>query len=1159
MLRKLTGGISKRSAKTPTDQAVPSTTFLPSFAPNNNNNNKSNSNNNSNYYYSNELPNHGSQMYKPSPQVPLQKVYTSNDKLPDRYVAGDSIPMSKSHTTPSLLMASKNQQLLAPNMPIQPSAISNSNNGSNSTIISTAYANRSQPNLTVQHEINNSIKKNTPSHIVTPNFQYPKRAPPPLTPLNTAHQPHSSSSRKKSQRAQNERSARSAPGTPVQQFHPAFQGSRVDYSHSSKASLSSLADLEESLNNIIDAHRKEPVPAIPAHIIAKLEQLNDNNNSAASLPIMNDHRPRNPHGALTINTDDRSLQHSHSVNGATQPSTSPYLPTASPGGKWLRHRQQTPSFIAPPPPSESPPVHLRNSVISSRASTLAANGNGIRQSSNIYSFSAVAPLSSNTPVITRSMADSSASMSPRSPNMSNNTASHHIGSQLQASVSVTTLRPISELSMDDKAKEHNNRRPNTTLRANDGLKLTVPGLTLSNQDTNRVQSLHDADYIDYPDVTQQLIARMMTDTQSYKPLSAGEFNKLSDELSMLQARLSILRDAHAKEVRILDCAVSLLQLHRGGKNKRAERKAMDELQIAYEKVSKVLLDLWRLSLRMAEVRSQMNDHQSAVLRVGMSRLDATNRRLLTARDRKRRTIVSSVLFSETDMALIDSMKEKNANMNEHLQVDKDKADKNAQALLEAEARIRELEEALVETNEDLERAREETESAKRACETEASTAASARYQLQEVGRLLALIAPNAVLDDNEHHHGSLNDATHRISATSTGSNIILSRLEHVHDEVEDYRHRIRQLEEELIKQSQAAIDSEFADTSHLEEDERDYNTSNDKPYDLAAVDTIAEIRQASEDELNSLRQQLEARSVEVSDLREQLEEACCDVRDLELCQESIVTPLQDMFSVLPPAPSTIADDDTSCTFTFPGFLARVEALRYKYTVLAKDSSVRQLDDRLSTSRNSAQSSSSQHLSYISGAMSSTRDSTYNDSEMDASMHAISSASLSRIQVIASPLKHNKPMDFTPQYPSILKGAEHLQSQRHEIKTAERIASGGKNGQNELGEHRTSDGSTSSLTQIGQSYDMTREDSDYSNDAAQLMTPMSYSASSSVPVMPKKQPYEAHDHDQLARLSPSLQPWPMVDPKHAMMYNHSSGLDRLLDQLDSITPHEQQQS
>ncbi|RKP09759.1 hypothetical protein THASP1DRAFT_28444 [Thamnocephalis sphaerospora] len=404
---------------------------------------------------------------------------------------------------------------------------------------------------------------------------------------------------------------------------------------------------------------------------------------------------------------------------------------------------------------------------------------------------------------------------------------------------------------------------------------------------------------------------------------------------MLQARVGILRDAHAKEARILDCAVSLLELHRSKKNKRAERKAVDELQIAHEKVDKVLLDLWRLSSRVSEVRAQLNCHQSAVLRAGLKRVDEMNRRLLAARERRRKSVVASVYLSDADISLMDGIAEDAAaqggqaggatlkSMHPH-----------SRALMLAEERIKELEVALMETNEELEQARCDAEGAKRACEAEASSSAEARYQVHEVERILSMILPSdgESLADIERASDQTPDMHTRGSESPSTSARMLRRLGRVQEEVEGYRGRIRQLEEQAMEQPHPSADTSLelrADNTSLSSREDSHATAQSAEIQAAMAALQAE-KCALEEETAHLREQLEARTNEAEDLREQLDETCRDVRDLELCQESIVAPLQELYEVLPPADNDLPEGDDTQGFSFPGFLSRVETLMMEH-------------------------------------------------------------------------------------------------------------------------------------------------------------------------------------------------------------------------------------
>ncbi|KAI8057931.1 hypothetical protein BDF22DRAFT_14398 [Syncephalis plumigaleata] len=1171
MLRKLTGGSGKKSVKSYADREMSPTITSPTFAPNR-----------GSADYNSKHPN--SRQHEQQPHmiytIPMQQTQSSNGPLggggggqyPAPIIGG--APMVKSQTAPSPLMVKSNGQQRqywpASNAPTSPP------NRPPPKMIDTNIAShrsnavdRLQPGNVDRHGVNQSAKHSTPSHIITPNFQYPRRSPSAVTPLNTPYNNSNSNSNNNSFDQDNlhhprtNRPARSAPGTPVEHRRPSPHMTRVDHSHSSKASLSSLADLEESINNIIDSHRNEPVPSIPAHIVAKLEAMENGDSPRSPGPVS----PQRNKSSTTLNS---YASHTNA------------MPSTMDGENTTRRRQITPSFIAPPPPSKLPPVHLRTSMSGNRAS--------------------LAPLHGNT-----------------SPKNSTHARNSHIATglngQAQASTSLTSSsRIIPELTINNASNANNTNNMQhgasvpSYLSPSGPVHSNAKRRTLTAQEMERFPSFGD-DIADNPLVTQQQIARMIADTQSYRVLSSEEYGKLSDEYSMLQARLGILRDAHAKEVRILDCALSLLQLHRGKKNKRAERKAMDELQFAHEKVNKVLLDLWRLNSRMAEVRAEMNNHQAAILRVGIARLESTNRRLRMERERKRRTVVSSVLFSEMDMSLIEKMNERNSNSNSS---SNDNA-VQSQALVEAEARITELEEVLMEINEDLERAREESESAKRACETEASTAASARHQLQEVGRLLALISPSTALEDKKYdlldttarlNGGSGdgdNNAMDRASGISTHSNIILSQLERMHDEVDSYRHRIRELEEELMKQAVLPSEHDTLETGHLVEEDEEREGSGaaqGKSYDTAVTDAIAEIRKASEDELESLRHQLEERTIEVSDLREQLEEACCDVRDLELCQESIVTPLQDMFSVLPPAPKSIADDDASCPFTFPGFLARVEALRYKYSLIAKGNQQYSIDVRSPASPLSIRSPASPRLSYISGAASSAHDSIYNDSEADAPISTVASASLSRIQIVKSPLispyqgqTNHSPVFDNDNHPYKMPMNNNSSSNESGISSSQHQLLLNPNGKHAatnrrhledspiLPSRRSSIASSSSLAhETDEHHDNYRHDSDHSEDGLRLYTPSSHSTSISAQHSPRfdpahisnsanigvaiaptsstsmhrKRQFNISDH-QLQPIAQAVQAWTMNNrPESETMFNHSSGLDRLINQLDSIT-------
>ncbi|RKP09760.1 hypothetical protein THASP1DRAFT_28445 [Thamnocephalis sphaerospora] len=382
------------------------------------------------------------------------------------------------------------------------------------------------------------------------NFEYPKRSASPLTEEGFAmsskpaprsaltgqaslpdlgrHTPSSSSG------------ANSAVSMPVmargQKSPSPSQDERGHRSaHGSRGSLSSLADLEVSLHSIVESHRKQPMPPLPTHLISPR-----NNPDAQPDELSHAGLPRSvsqPHLVLPDRKDSGDSASTLSVGEAEA--------TRS-------HTRRTPSFVPPPPPLQSPPIHLQKQA-SSNSFTARSNVNSplppltlspthaasprLPSSPRQLAPSPIPPLvpavlappppkplvSSASPVPPMSPPPPMSPMTPTQTGMSGGVAATRpLASAAQTIQQASVAQRRGVVSPAPSAPAHMLRKTSETSSPPQSLPQSRKG---SQATINLAMAAAGGDN---STVSQHAIMRVLTDTKAYKILPPTEFNKLFD-------------------------------------------------------------------------------------------------------------------------------------------------------------------------------------------------------------------------------------------------------------------------------------------------------------------------------------------------------------------------------------------------------------------------------------------------------------------------------------------------------------------------------------------------------------------------------------------------------------------------------------------------------
>ncbi|RKP14907.1 hypothetical protein BJ684DRAFT_18718 [Piptocephalis cylindrospora] len=483
-------------------------------------------------------------------------------------------------------------------------------------------------------------------------------------------------------------------------------------------------------------------------------------------------------------------------------------------------------------------------------------------------------------------------------------------------------------------------------------------------------AVHHAQEKENQGMEKQWIDQILLESSSFTRVSPQDFSLLVEEERVLTSRIGILAEAHVRESRIRDSASSLASLHHS--NKKTKKKALAELLTAECKVSRVLVDLWRLEGKRADVRQKMGRARSAILRDGLQASEERCRKLEAAREIRRKSVVQSVHARES------------LSLSSHSPAPGDRDTTGATTLLAAtgqmlalRARVEELEGVLLETNEELTRARQERKGAVELMEEERRRVTERDRELEEVGQVVRkirsvgedewLVQEEEEKKEDKGDQKEKSDRERRISISP-----MVARLQGLQEDLERSEGQVKILKGQLSEQEQQHRDEVKRLRSALphegmEEDEEDSSQDSSLSGDIPSAGRLA--HQGSKDSLSAgwsgpshhrqgshstqytamtsqststfrpgssgsgrpgapsaLCRMLTQKESECRELRDKLVELRRDIRELELGQEEMIGPIEELWEELPLDPK-----EPMGPFTLPVFLSRVSRLIHHRT------------------------------------------------------------------------------------------------------------------------------------------------------------------------------------------------------------------------------------
>lgn len=388
------------------------------------------------------------------------------------------------------------------------------------------------------------------------------------------------------------------------------------------------------------------------------------------------------------------------------------------------------------------------------------------------------------------------------------------------------------------------------------------------------------------------------------------------------------------------------------------------------------MDLWRLEGKRAEVRQQMGRARSVILRDGLQASEDRCRKLEAAREVRRKSVVQSVHARES-MSLSSQVQ---------MFGEKDGVGSNGNLastaqILALRSRVEELEGVLLETNEELTRARQERKGAVELMEEERRRVVERDREIEEVGRVVRKLRSvgEGEWTDHEGRSKVTGSKEHRASISP-----MVARLQGLQEDLERSEVEIKSLKSQLVDQDRQyreeikRLRSALPQGSSLEHSLRDDGEGEESSQESSISGDGLSVRhlvhQGSKDSLSAgiptspthhrqgshstqytsitsqtaqtsstfrpgssgsgrpgtspsapsaLCRMLTRRETECRDLRDKLVELRKDIRELELGQEEMIAPLEELWEELPHDPQ-----EPHGSFTLPAFLSRVSRLIY---------------------------------------------------------------------------------------------------------------------------------------------------------------------------------------------------------------------------------------